>query len=136
MNRRGLGKHVSSGYLVQVLNTTQREQLRLLICLWIATVVGFGVWWFEPGHFTGPVRFTFNSLILIWGVIIPGYYFFFLSRMKRSDPALAIPDDWRVAMIVTRAPSEPFALVQRMLLAMKAQGAAHDTLGVQGWGTT
>ncbi len=47
--------------------------------------------------------------------------------MKRTDPSLSIPRHWRVAMIVTRAPSEPFALVQRMLLTMQAQSPAHDT---------
>ena len=125
--KKHLRKRASDGYLVDVLNKAQREQLELLICLWLATVAAFAVWWLDPSHFTGPVRFAFNSLILVWGALIPGYYFFFLSRMKRSNPALTIPKHWRVAMIVTRAPSEPFSLVQRMLLAMKAQASPHDT---------
>jgi len=58
---------------------------------------------------------------------MPGYYFYFLRRMKKPNPALPIPADWRVAMVVTRAPSEPFAMAQQTLLAMKAQDIPHDT---------
>jgi len=45
-------KRASDGYLVDVLNKAQREQLELLICLWLATVAAFGVWWLDPSHFT------------------------------------------------------------------------------------
>ena len=38
---------------------------------------------------------------------MPVYYFYFLRRMKKPNPELSIPVDWRVAMVVTRAPSEP-----------------------------
>jgi cellulose synthase (UDP-forming) len=127
MNEHGLADHVSSRYLVDVLTKTQKRRLSLLICLWLVTLVIFCVWWCNPSHFTGWLRFIFNSLILGYGAILPGYYFFFLSRMKMSDPALPIPRHWRVAMVVTRAPSEPFARVQRMLLAMQAQTPAHDS---------
>ena len=127
MNLHGRADHVSSRYLVDVLTKTQRRQLSLLVCLWLVTFVIFAVWWFQTSQFTGSVRFTFNSLILGWGAILPGYYFFFLRRMKKSNPALLIPRQWRVAMVVTRAPSEPFAEVQRVLVAMQAQAPAHDT---------
>jgi cellulose synthase (UDP-forming) len=127
MNKHGLADHVSSRYLVDVLTKAQKRRLSLLVCLWLVTLVIFCVWWCTPSHFTGWVRFTFNSLILGYGAILPGYYFFFLSRMKRSDPTLPIPRHWRVAMVVTRAPSEPFSQVQRMLLAMQVQTPAHDT---------
>lgn len=127
MNKHGLADHVASRYLVEVLTKTQKRRLSLLVGLWLVTVAIFWVWWCKPSHFTGWVRFTCNSVILGYGAILPGYYFFFLSRMKMSDPTLPIPRRWRVAMVVTRAPSEPFAQVQRMLLAMRAQTPAHDT---------
>jgi cellulose synthase (UDP-forming) len=127
MNNHGRRDHVSSRYLVDVLTRTQKRQLGLLVCLWLVTVVAFYAWWFQPNHITGLIPFSVNSLIVSWGALLPGYYFFFLSRMKRSDRRLSIPRHWRVAMIVTRAPSEPFASVQRMLLTMQAQSPAHDT---------
>jgi cellulose synthase (UDP-forming) len=120
-------RRVSNHYLVDVLDDLKKRQLKLLIWLWFLTVVSFCMWWFQPWHFTDLIRFSFNSLILFWGLILPGYYFFFLSRMKRTNPALTIPSDWRIAMIVTRAPSEPFSLVKTMLLAMKRQTVPHDT---------
>jgi cellulose synthase (UDP-forming) len=76
---------------------------------------------------TGPIRFLFNSLILVWGLLMPGYYFYFICRMKKPNPKLEIPSSWRVAMITTKTPSEPFARVRQTLLAMKAQTPAHDT---------
>src|SRR5258707_5694797 len=69
--KKHLRKHASDGYLVDVLNKAQREQLELLICLWLATVAAFAIWWLDPSHFTGPVRFVFNSLILVGGALIP-----------------------------------------------------------------
>lgn len=114
-------------YLVSVLTKRQSAQLYLLIGLWLVAAIAFYIWWLQPAHFTGPIRFLFNSLILVWGLLMPGYYFHFVSRMKKPNPALEIPSSWRVAMITTKTPAEPFARVQQTLLAMKAQTPAHDT---------
>ena len=95
--------------------------------LWLLATIAFAIWWLQPAHYTGPFRFAFNSFILAWSLIIPGYYFYFLCQMKKPNPALTIPSCWRIAMITTRAPSEPFARVQKTLLAMKAQTPTHDT---------
>ncbi len=114
-------------YLVKVLNKRQSAQLCLLTGLWLVATIAFAIWWLQPAHFTGPIRFAFNSFILAWGIFMPGYYFYFLGRMKKPNPELEIPSSWRVAMVTTKAPSEPFARVQQTLLAMKAQTPAHDT---------
>ena len=113
--------------LVNVLTTRQSAQLRLLIGLWLIATIAFSLWWLQPAHWTGLFRFAFNSFILAWSLVIPGYYFYFLSRMKKPNPKLEIPSSWRIAMITTRAPSEPFAQVKQTLLAMKAQMPPHDT---------
>jgi cellulose synthase (UDP-forming) len=47
--------------------------------------------------------------------------------MKRTNPALPLPDDAAVAMVVTKAPSEPWSLVQQTLEAALAQAYPHDT---------
>ena len=114
-------------YLVDVLNRKQKRQVDILIVLWAVSVGIFTAWWFQPKHIVHPGLFAFNSFVLGWGTVMPAYYFYFLRRMKKPNPELPIPADWRVAMVVTRAPSEPFALVKRMLRAMKAQEVPHDT---------
>ena len=114
-------------YLVDVLNRKQKRQVDILIVLWAVSVGIFTAWWFQPKHIVNPGLFAFNSFVLAWGTVMPAYYFYFLRRMKKPNPELPIPADWRVAMVVTRAPSEPFALVKRMLRAMKAQEVPHDT---------
>jgi cellulose synthase (UDP-forming) len=114
-------------YLVKVLNKQESAQLFFLTGLWLIATIAFAIWWFQPAHFTGPIRFAFNSSILAWSLIIPGYYFYFICQMKKPNPELEIPSSWRVAMVTTKAPSEPFARVQQTLLAMKAQSPAHDT---------
>jgi cellulose synthase (UDP-forming) len=114
-------------YLVDVLNRKQKRQLDILIVLWGITMGIFAQWWFQPSHIANPWLFAFNTFVIAWGIVMPAYYFYFLRRMKKPNPGLPIPADWRVAMVVTRAPSEPFAMAQRTLLAMKAQDVPHDT---------
>jgi cellulose synthase (UDP-forming) len=118
---------VRNEYLVKVLDKPQSAQLYLLVALWLVASIAFSIWWLHPAHFTGPLRFAFNSFILAWGILMPGYYFYFLCRMKKPNPELEIPSSWRIAMVTTKTPSEPFARVQQTLLAMKEQSPAHDT---------
>jgi cellulose synthase (UDP-forming) len=119
--------HAPVEYLTKVLNKRQSSHLYFLTSVWLVTTVAFAVWWFQPAHYTEPFRFAFNSFILAWSLIIPGYYFYFLCQMKKPNPKLEIPSTWRIAMVTTRAPSEPFSKVQKTLLAMKAQMPSHDT---------
>ena len=70
---------------------------------------------------------TLVSLIIAWQTVLPAYYFYFVYRMKRPNPEIEIPQDWRVAMVVTKAPSEPWSVVQKTLEAMLAQNHPHDT---------
>ena len=58
---------------------------------------------------------------------LPGYMFFFIARMRRVNPDIEIPGNWRIAMITTRAPTEPFSLVKVTLEAMLKQKFPHDT---------
>src|SRR5215475_9961469 len=94
--------------LVDILNIKQKTQLHILIGVWAVAVAIFSLWWFEPAHVANPWYFAFDSFILGWAIAMPGYYFYFLRRVRKPNPELRIPADWRVAMVVTRAPSEPF----------------------------
>lgn len=113
--------------LVDVMSTRQRWQFRFLVTAWAAGVAVFYLWWFRGDHVLGWLEFAVNTLLITWTVGLPGYFLFFVSRMKRVNPKLELPPDWRVAMVTTRAPSEPFELVKETLEAMLAQPYPHDT---------
>src|SRR5438876_236039 len=113
--------------MVKKMEKKQSAKLYLLRGLWLAASNAFSIWWLLSARFTGLLRFVFNSFILAWGLFMPGYFFYFICRMKKPNPKLEIPSCWRVAMITTKTPMEPFARVQQTLLAMKAQEPAHDT---------
>ena len=108
-------------YQVDLLTPRRKLQIQILIGVWAIAAIYFLIWWFQPSHFTDPAHFIFNSFIVLWNIVLPGYYFYFLRRTKKPNPAIQIPAEWRIAIVATRAPSESFELVKKMLLAMKAQ---------------
>lgn len=114
-------------YLVDVMSRRQKAQFGVAICAWGASLALFWVWWVTEVRIGGALRFLINTVVLAWTVLLPGYYFFFLSRMKKPNPEAPIPATLRVAMVVTKAPSEPFAVVRKTLEAMLGQRVPHDT---------
>ena len=118
-------KHTSS-YLVSILNRKDKSAYLVLVGIWAASLVLFFVFWFNPGNIVTPFRFVLNTLVLFYTFIMPAYFFFFVYKMKKVNPQLEIPADWRVAMIVTRAPAEPFDVVKQTLLGMLEQEYPHD----------
>lgn len=113
--------------LVDVLSGRQRLYFRLLAFAWAFSLLMFYLWWFRDEHIESWFRLAVNTLLLTWTLALPGYFLFFASRMKRVNPELAVPNGWRVAMVTTRAPSEPFTVVKRTLEAMLTQEYPHDT---------
>lgn len=111
---------------VDLLTWKQKRTFAFLLSLWIFSSIIFWIWWFFPSHWTTNPRIIFNSLILSWSTIMPLYFFYFLGKMKRANPHITIPKDKRIAMVVTKAPSEPFEVVKKTLLAMIAQDIPHD----------
>jgi len=62
-----------------------------------------------------------NSAVVLWLLVIqPGWYLFFVGRMRRPNPDCPLPEG-KVAMVVTKAPSEPWPVVRRTLEAMRGQ---------------
>ena len=113
-------------FLLNVMSKSQRVIFLFLVAIWISSLVLFFEWWISAEHVIGRYKFALNSAMFIWTMILPGYFFFFVYRMKRVNPEIKIPKEWRVAMIVTRAPSEPFSIVKKTLEAMLAQKFPHD----------
>src|SRR5215207_3908826 len=119
--------HPSPPRWVSVMSTRQRWIFRLLVALWMAAASSFWMWWLQPDHFVSWIGLLFTSLPLLWGTWLPGWYLFFVHRMRQLAPSTRLPEG-RVAMIVTRAPSEPWSMLRLTLEAMLRQTfpRAHD----------
>ena len=109
------------GFLVSPFSRREQVQLTGLVLLWACTVILLFSWWFQRDHVVNGPNFAIASLALAWVVCLPAYFFFFLLRARVPNPGLAIGSNWRVAMVVTKAPSEPFCVVQATLLGMLSQ---------------
>ncbi|MBN3789614.1 glycosyltransferase family 2 protein [Burkholderia sp. Ac-20353] len=87
----------------------------------------FWVWWLRPEHTVDGFRFTTNCVFLFWTTVIPGYFVAIAWRARVPHPARSVPAGLRVAMVVTKAPSEPFEIVEKTLVGMLNQTYPHDT---------
>ena len=122
-----MNKDSKDQFLIPVMNRKKRMFLYYLIAIWFMSLLTFLFWWCRPEHILSWNKFIINSLLFFWINGLPGYFFFFVSRMRVVNPATRIPDNWQVAMITTRAPAETFSVVKNTLLAMKNQEFPHDT---------
>ena len=113
--------------LVPVMAPRQKKIYTVLLAIWLAALIYLWQWWFSAEHILTWVDMALVSLLLAWQTLLPAYYFYFVYRMKRPNPAIEIPRNWRIAMVVTKAPSEPWSLVRRNLEAMLDQEPSHDT---------
>src|SRR6185436_19158891 len=108
-------------FTVPVMSPTQRRQFAALAGVWIAAAVCFLLWWFQAQHVVSLLGMAVNSAVVLWLLVVQtGWYLFFVGRMRRPNPACPLPEG-RVAMVVTKAPSEPWPVVQRTLEAMLGQ---------------
>ena len=89
--------------------------------LWVYSALSFWVWWFDGSHNIGTPAFVVTTSILGWINLMPAYFLFVLSAARVPNPQLPPPRNTRVAMVVTKAPSEPFPVVRATLAAMLAQ---------------
>lgn len=120
-------KENAEPFLVPMLS--HRQKLRYLagVGLWIAAIVYFWSWWLDPAHNAGTFRYVAVSVILAWITLLPLYFLAMFIPAKVPAPGQRLSKDARVAMVVTKAPSEPFPVVRKTLQAMLAQTMAHDT---------
>ncbi len=106
--------------LVPALSLGRELRLRLLVLLGLVAGAYFWVWWLGPGHGAWTPGSVMVTVLLAWVFALPAYFYFFACRMTRPNRIVALPDV-RVAMVVTKAPSEPWPLVRRTLEAMLGQ---------------
>ena len=113
--------------LTPMLTGTRRLRYAAVAGLWLATMVWFWAWWLDPRHFLGWAGFLVVTVPLVWLGFLQAYFVFVLFHARRCSAPDPVPGRWRVAMVVTKTPSEPFAVVRRTLQAMLAQDYPHDT---------
>ena len=123
--QRSFGPKGRPDGLVSALSVPLRVAPVLTAVLWLASALFFWLWWLAPGHQTTVAGLVINSAVLAFDLIVlPLWFFFFVLRMRRPGPALEIPL-LSTAMVVTKAPSEPWELVRTTLEAMLAQDFPH-----------
>jgi cellulose synthase (UDP-forming) len=104
------------------------------IALWLAALAYFWLWWFQPGHIHTPGRWLLVTFILAWITLIPAYYIALFGRARLCvADARDLPGDPRTAMVVTKAPSEPFAIVRRTLEGALGQCLPDDRFRYDVW---
>ncbi|ERM01105.1 hypothetical protein Q644_23480 [Brucella intermedia 229E] len=114
--------------LTPIFTGRKRVEYVVGIVLWALALAYFWQWWLisaTPNHLAGYILVT---ALLAWITILPLYFItiFFHAARPPTGP-LRIPAGSRVAMVVTKAPSEPFEVVAETLRAMLAQDVPHDT---------
>ncbi|RAK56211.1 N-acetylglucosaminyltransferase [Phenylobacterium soli] len=98
------------------------------LAAWFLGLYWFWVWWFEPGHYTTPVRWLATTAVLIWLTWVPGYFIVIFNNARVLKGLKGPPPGARVAIVVAKAPSEPFALAKKTLMAALVQErVTHDT---------
>jgi cellulose synthase (UDP-forming) len=113
--------------LVPLLKAGQKRECATWLALWIVAFLSFWLWWLQPQHNIATGRYILSSALLLWITALPMYFLFIFYRAVIPNPQVVPPPNWRVAMVVTKAPSEPFEVVRRTLEAMLAQEYPHDT---------
>ncbi|MEK2603687.1 glycosyltransferase [Burkholderia arboris] len=113
--------------VVPLMDSGTRIVFQILALCWFVALGIFWRWWLRDEHYVDAFRFGVNCFVLFWTTFIPGYFIFIIRSAVVPNPALPVPLDWRVAMVVTKAPSEPFEIVRTTLLAMLDQTYPHDT---------
>jgi cellulose synthase (UDP-forming) len=113
--------------LVPVLERSEFVKQATIMGLWTIALGLFWVWWFKPEHFSSPVPFWTVTVCVAWLTLNQLYYVVVTFNPLRPNPAIVPAPDLRVAMVVTKAPSEPFSIVRTTLEAMLAQDLPHDT---------
>ncbi|AVA25896.1 glycosyltransferase family 2 protein [Rhizobium sp. NXC24] len=120
-------KETAEPLQIRVLQGRDRLEYLAGAAIWVGLLIYFWAWWLKPEHYIGFWRFTMVTAILAWVTLLPAYFIAIFYRAQKPNGPLRLPIGSRVAMVVTKAPSEPFSVVATTLQAMLDQSFAHDT---------
>lgn len=96
------------------------------IALWASAMVYFWMWWIDPAHNSWSFGYWLVTAVVGWITFLPLYFIAIFAGAKRMSGDLVLPQGSRIAMVVTKAPSEPPEVLKKTLLAMMAQDVPHD----------
>ncbi|RCW80856.1 glycosyltransferase family 2 protein [Phyllobacterium bourgognense] len=113
-------------FLVPVLTGSSKMEYLVGAAIWLALLVYFWSWWLQPEHYIDFWGFVSVTAILAWVTLLPAYFMAIFYHARKPNGKLRLPAGSRVAMVVTKAPSEPFSIVATTLNAMLAQEFPHD----------
>lgn len=113
--------------LVPIFAGRKRVEYIVGAVLWASALAYFWQWWLFSATHTHLVGSIAVTAILAWITILPVYFIAVFYNARRPHGPLRLPAGSRVAMVVTKAPAEPFDIVAETLLAMLAQTVPHDT---------
>ncbi|GLS39407.1 N-acetylglucosaminyltransferase [Mesorhizobium tianshanense] len=125
--RTDAGQRSTAPLMVPLLTGYRRIEFLVGVFVWFAAVVYFWVWWFDPTHYVDFFGFLTVTVVLAWVTLLPAYFLAIFYRGRKPSGPLRLPAGSRVAMVVTKAPSEPFSIVAVTLKAMLLQDVPHDT---------
>lgn len=127
IQRAEVGASRSAPPMVPVFSGWRRAEYVIGAALWFAALIYFWHWWLEPANHVRLWGSILVTAILAWVTLLPAYFIVLFFRALRPDGPLNLPVGSRIAMVVTKAPSEPFEVVAETLRAMLAQDVPHDT---------
>jgi cellulose synthase (UDP-forming) len=113
--------------LIPLLTARQTSELFAGCAAWSAAIIYFWSWWLLPGHVIGIGYFALVTAVLVWVTFEPLYFLVMFAGARKPSGLLRLPPGSRVAMVVTKAPLEPFSVVAETLQAMLEQDYPHDT---------
>ncbi len=98
------------------------QMLNILgVTAWFAAFVYFWRWWLDPAHVMDWPSYILITVVVGWITLLPVYFIMIFSGAKVATVSNGPVPRGRIAMVVTKAPSEPFAVVRKTLQAMLDQ---------------
>ncbi|MES0207098.1 glycosyltransferase family 2 protein [Mesorhizobium sp. LNHC209A00] len=113
--------------MVPIFTGRKRVEYVIGVAIWATALIYFWQWWILDAvhiHLLGSILV---SALLAWITVLPVYFITIFFNARKPAGPLRIPTGSRVAMVVTKASSEPFHVVAETLLAMLSQNVPHDT---------
>jgi cellulose synthase/poly-beta-1,6-N-acetylglucosamine synthase-like glycosyltransferase len=111
---------LSPDLLWPLLSRADRLVVAALTGCWLVAVVAFWAWLLRPEHRTSALGVAVSCLLLGYLSTMPVYFLLAVNRLRGVTPMLD-PGPLRVALVTTKAPSEPWDVVRRTLEAMLGQ---------------
>ncbi|SEO15725.1 cellulose synthase (UDP-forming) [Pseudorhodobacter antarcticus] len=116
-----------SPFLAPILTRRSTLRYRGLAVLWLVAAAFFWAWWLQPVHVLALDRYVLVSACLFWIFFLQAYFLVMFLRARQAVDRPFAPLQGRFAMVVTKAPGEPFDMVAQTLRAMLEQDVPHDT---------